>query len=185
LTEAFSSFPPQLPFPEPADAEPRYSFENLFGVLRGFLGSNDNPTVDQFEAALKTAIITCLSGHNRGANCSKDDAKLLTDGKALLYSNVQQAVPDNQTTGTLPLPELSVDEEPAKDLPDPVGPMMDQGPMYVAGYLGSIMLKGVDCDHCRHCIEAVQPGPLHIFTQNKEWTEKGILCTLQTTSSGQ
>jgi hypothetical protein len=52
--------------------------ENIFGAICLYSGSNNNPSVGQFEDALKTSIINGLAFRGLcGSNCEGDDANLL------------------------------------------------------------------------------------------------------------
>lgn len=52
--------------------------ENFFGLVRQEGGDSDNPTVEQFDAAFKTILITRFSTLNiRGTNCCKDESHML------------------------------------------------------------------------------------------------------------
>ncbi|KAE8751019.1 hypothetical protein FOCC_FOCC002104, partial [Frankliniella occidentalis] len=54
--------------------------ENFFAVIRSTNGSNRSPTVQQFSASMKTAIINNLSSaFLRGKNCQDEYAELLSD----------------------------------------------------------------------------------------------------------
>lgn len=50
--------------------------ENFFGCVRYNSGSNDNPTISQFVAGVKTAIISNLKHTGRNKNCENDDSIL-------------------------------------------------------------------------------------------------------------
>lgn len=50
----------------------QYLLEHLFGTIRRNCGANTNPTVEQFIAALKTAIMSNLT-HLSSGNCEYDE----------------------------------------------------------------------------------------------------------------
>ncbi|XP_063896832.1 uncharacterized protein LOC126056415 [Helicoverpa armigera] len=58
--------------------------ENLFGCIRFNCGSNSNPTVAQFVAGLKTAVISNMA-HTSSGNCELDsNSAIITNFKKLL-----------------------------------------------------------------------------------------------------
>lgn len=58
--------------------------ENFFGLVRQENGDSRNPTVEQFDAALKTILITRFSNFDiRGTNCRKDGSATLIKTKQL------------------------------------------------------------------------------------------------------
>lgn len=67
--------------------------ERLFGSIRVNLGSNNNSTVGQFQAALKTAIVNGVAFSDlKGANCGKED----TSGEELCNLHETSSFYQNQ-----------------------------------------------------------------------------------------
>jgi len=51
--------------------------ENFNGTVRALCGSNDNPTVSAYEQALKTAVISTLTGGRHRGNCEEYDGEIM------------------------------------------------------------------------------------------------------------
>lgn len=51
--------------------------ENMFGVIRGLCGKNQQPTCLQFVAAFKTCLVNNLVSNSKATNCEDDGSELL------------------------------------------------------------------------------------------------------------
>ncbi|KAJ2946544.1 hypothetical protein O0L34_g12599 [Tuta absoluta] len=142
------------------------ALENFFGCVRYNSGSNCNPTVSQFIAGVKTAIISNLRHACKRKNCEDDNAALVDNLKAFLM-----------TPGSDKGPELILETEPhtADSEIDLFSPEA-QACAYVCGFIVKKM-RSESCDQCKKALLANGDNELaHIFTSFKEYdaTKKSL-----------
>ena len=122
--------------------------EHLFGSIRGNCGCNNNPTVSQFQAALKTSIINGIAFRElKSGNCELEDepGELLSKLHDFLYAEPQLASDQEPSTGTQEHPtnydflveEFEIDSYSVA---------------YVSGYIARRLLKNITCDNCKACL---------------------------------
>ncbi|CAK1592306.1 unnamed protein product, partial [Parnassius mnemosyne] len=112
--------------------------ENLFGAIRSNCGSNVNPTVRQFVAALKSTIFSKLNSSTKG-NCEEDNNKAIVENFKKLLNRSRIC-----TVSTLPESSLS-DDSAIEDFMSSITESFDgsvgepsaemQACAYVCGYI--------------------------------------------------
>lgn len=133
--------------------------ENFFGCVRYNSGSNCNPTVSQFIAGVKTAIISNLRHASKIKNCEDDNAALVDNLKAFLM-----------TPGSNEDHELILKNEPhTADSQIDLFSSEAQACAYVCGFIVKKM-RNESCDQCKKTLLAKGGDELaHIFTSFKEY----------------
>lgn len=141
--------------------------ENCFGCIRSNCGSNINPTVSQFVAGLKTAIVTNMRNivkSNR--NCEEDNGELLENFKYLFSKNktdvnIDSAEPDPgpNVSGH----EINVCDEEIETSAE------TQACAYVCGFIFKKYAK--ECVLCKKAMLAEKPTEIHQFTEFKEYVD--------------
>lgn len=141
--------------------------ENCFGCIRANCGSNDNPTVSQFIAGLKTSIVTNLRNivqSNR--NCEEDDAELLENFK-YLFSKTKTTVKIDDIE---PNPGSNVSGHEISVCDDEIETSAEtQACAYVCGFIFKKYSK--DCEQCKVAMLAEKPTEIHQFTEFKEYVD--------------
>lgn len=140
--------------------------ENFFGCIRYNCGSNDNPTVGQFIAGIKTAIISNLKYNSSRKNCEDDAAVLYDNFKMFLTAdvekiNIEPTVVESASDITM---ELLADATEFIELSTPEA----QACAYVCGFIVK-KLKINDCMQCQKSFLATDTELIHIFTSCKEY----------------
>ncbi|CAG4986368.1 unnamed protein product [Colias eurytheme] len=143
--------------------------ENCFGCIRANCGSNDNPTVAQFIAGLKTGIITNLRNivkNNR--NCEDDNGELVENFQYLFCKN---KLNQKKNDDTMPESGPNVSEHDIISVSDDEieSSAETQACAYVCGFIFKKYIK--DCDYCKKAMLAENPTEVHLFTQFKEYVD--------------
>lgn len=138
--------------------------ENFFGCVRYNCGSNYNPTISQFIAGFKSAIITNLRQSSRNKNCEDDDAILCNNLQSFLISPIVQSEMQTQHNEDF-FQDCLIDESEIEALSSEV-----QACTYVCGFV----IKKIN-NKCTQCINVLTalPGsePAHLFTEFKEYQD--------------
>lgn len=118
--------------------------ENLFGNVRYGCGCNDNPTVQQFIASLKTQLLNGLANQAfKSKNCEDDDHTLLSN----LQSFLNVRVPAFTTHSKL---EESNDgayqDETQPTTSESFSEAMVFSVAYVAGFISNGINKHISCE---------------------------------------
>lgn len=154
------------------------ALENLFGIIRQHCPTNSNPTCAHFIAALKTAIVTKMTAHHsRGSNCEKDQNKILTDFKKLLFSDVTETTSSKMNESELFIyddneyPMINILEHIECNIEKSLSDLSEQPAVYVAGYLAYIVLKKIKCHNCINSLKVDNPIESNIYSYIKlrEW----------------
>ena len=122
--------------------------EHLFGSIRANCGSNNNPTVSQFQAALKTSIINGIAFRElKGGNCELEDepGEMLSKLHDFLYAEPQLASGQEPSTANQEYPtnyDFLVEEVDIESY----------SMAYVSGYIARRLLKNITCDNCKACL---------------------------------
>ncbi|KAL0861421.1 hypothetical protein ABMA27_008965 [Loxostege sticticalis] len=115
--------------------------ENCFGCIRANCGLNDNPTVAQFIAGLKTGIITNMRNIIKNKKYCEEDS-----GKFPISHDV-----------------ICVSDEEIESSAE------TQACAYVCGFIFKKYAK--DCGNCKKAMLAEKPTEIHQFTQFKEYVD--------------
>ncbi|XP_063244533.1 uncharacterized protein LOC134544224 isoform X2 [Bacillus rossius redtenbacheri] len=125
------------------------ALENLFGAIRSYCGSNYNPTIYQFSAALKTAVINSLAFKGYSGNCQADHATVLSDLHTFLFG--LEPSDKNASSGDVVVkPCYDSYVNAVADIENAVqcGDISVLPDAYVAGYIVRKVLKKVVCEEC-------------------------------------
>nr|CAD7599408.1 unnamed protein product [Timema genevievae] len=149
------------------------AIEHLFDSICAHCGSNNNPTVQQFEAALKTCIVNGLAFRDlQGGNCEEDK------DPASLLSTLQEfvrLVGDNTGT-TLHVPSGRQSTVLIKTDIEKFHPLVgfeSFSVAYVSGYIARRLLSGDTCKNCISSLVCSDPAELHYAgIYFKEYSEK-------------
>ncbi|CAK1597444.1 unnamed protein product [Parnassius mnemosyne] len=140
--------------------------ENCFGCIRYSCGSNNSPTINQFIAGIKTAIISNLkhSGHKK--NCEDDTAIISNNLSNFLTPNISPIVksPTLQFDDTKEMENLLFDAVEAVEQ----GTSESQACGYVCGFIFK-KLRHSNCQDCRKAFLSDTQEIIHRFTNFKEY----------------
>ncbi|XP_022833007.1 uncharacterized protein LOC111360937 [Spodoptera litura] len=140
--------------------------ENLFGCIRYNCGSNNNPTVAQFVAGLKTAVISNIA-HTNSGNCEADsNSAIITNFKTLLTP-----APDLCTETEQCHMEKDIDENITSSLEENLeeGSGEVQACAYVCGFI--IKKNKNNCSHCKKNFVSETPEEVHNFIEFKNYDD--------------
>lgn len=151
------------------------ALENCFGCIRYSCGSNANPTIQQFVAGIKTAIITNLRHSGQKKNCEEDHSILNNNLKAFLLNNFEEEQPQQALDTLL---DTSVDEldkllSDAADTVEEATPE-SQACAYVSGFIFK-KLRHNECQDCRKAFLSDGQEAIHIFTSLREYNDNNAL----------
>lgn len=140
--------------------------ENCFGCIRYSCGSNSNPTVPQFIAGIKTAIVSNLKYTGKKRNCELDTNLISNNFSSFLNATIS---PDISTSifkfdddGVLQ--GLLADAIEAVEL----GTSEGQACGYVCGFIFK-KIRNNSCLNCREVFLSKNIEPIHVFTSLKEY----------------
>lgn len=139
--------------------------ENLFGCIRGNCGSNTNPTVGQFTAGLKTAILSNLS-HLGVGNCENDENDLILDDYKTLFTPATDTHTDEENTLVRDV-EYEFENTFQCNLEEKSGEL--QACAYVSGYI--IKKYNLDCEVCKALLITKECEWVHSFLDFKEYND--------------
>ncbi|XP_059046613.1 uncharacterized protein LOC131842112 [Achroia grisella] len=140
--------------------------ENCFGCIRYHCGSNTNPTISQFVAGIKTAIITNLRHSGQNTNCEDDSATLANNLLPFLTSNLEQEQQTytEHTVSADNVETLLANTVEAMDQATPEG----QACAYICGFIFK-KLRHNECKDCLNIYVTKNIEAIHIFTSFKEY----------------
>lgn len=138
--------------------------ENCFGCIRYNCGSNCNPTIQQFVAAVKTAIITNLRHSGQKKNCEDDTAILSNNLSSFLTSSINI---QNFEQAKFNFDDLEMLLADAVETVEQASPE-SQACGYVCGFIFK-KLRHNDCPDCRIAFLSETRDTIHIFTSMKEY----------------
>lgn len=164
------------------------SLENLFGIIRQHSPTDKNPTCAAFVAALRTSIVTGLSGaSSRHSNCLEDSSKLLTDYNNYIDAGKLSGEDDEVTKQTeiSTIKEIEVDfteespnllhlsdDENDEDIENDLMDIKNQPVVYLAGYLAHT-LKSRPCAKCKDCLQTENTeNKIYSYIKFREWWEE-------------
>lgn len=136
--------------------------ENCFGCIRYSCGSSYNPTVSQFIAGVKTAIISNLKHSGYRRNCEDDEFVLANNLETFLTHSEDNLI----------------EEEPNYDIGNYVNDVSDaienieqatseaQACAYVCGFL--VKKLNIQCNTCKQIFLSPDHQSVHIFTEFRE-----------------
>lgn len=135
--------------------------ENLFGCIRGHCGSNPNPNVPQFIAALKTSIINNLKYKCGVKNCEDDTNSLLTNMTTYLKTDTHTSTSINMSYD-MPDDNTIVSDAESDEM---------QACAYVCGFIFK-KIKNNSCKFCKIIMVSNNIEPVHLFNSFKEYNDK-------------
>lgn len=142
------------------------ALENCFGCIRYNCGSNYNPTIQQFVAGIKTAIITNLRHTGQKKNCEDDSAVLENNLKTFLMCDQQQEQQESTDNTDLDFEALLADAVEAVEEATPES----QACAYVSGFIFK-KLRHNKCQQCRNAFLTDLTEAIHIFTSFREYDD--------------
>ncbi|XP_045508009.1 uncharacterized protein LOC123703869 [Colias croceus] len=161
------------------------SLENLFGNIRQHSVTNKNPTCSHFTAALKSCIISGLTGpHSRGSNCEADSNELFMtfvelnrlsrkeDSKSAKPANLLEEIEIGYYSSDISYPVLSLPEDPTiEEYELDLYSFEDQPVVYVSGYLAAKLLNKSTCINCKQFLSIDDPKDdnLYNYVSFREW----------------
>ncbi|XP_045505962.1 uncharacterized protein LOC123702291 isoform X2 [Colias croceus] len=142
--------------------------ENCFGCIRYSCGSNNNPTISQFIAGIKTAIISNLKHAGQKRNCEDDSAIIANNLTTFLTATIPSSCEPSSSSF-----KFDDNEEIANLLSDAVeaveqGTSESQACGYVCGFIFK-RIKHNDCLDCRKAFLSQNIETIHMFTSFKEY----------------
>ena len=142
--------------------------EHLFGCIRANCGSNNNPTVSQFQAALKTAIVNGLAFKEAsGTNCEEE----VEPGEPLDKLHAFLSGEPDSSSGLEPSPAM-YEFPPALDLM--VEDIAD-AVAYVSGYIARRSLQDSNCNHCKALLTTSTVEDFHAGISAREYYADNFL----------
>ncbi|KAK3929483.1 Transposable element P transposase [Frankliniella fusca] len=135
------------------------ALDNMFGTLRQCCGSTSDMTVIQFKAALKTFIVTNLTGKVVNKNCMDDDSYILNDMHCLLSrvdSDSSIAVPQQQQSLLHALQPLPV------EIDSRLHEIRVQAPAFISSTLVSNILNNMSCNDCQSVLTTNNTESYHL-----------------------
>ncbi|XP_049868630.1 uncharacterized protein LOC126368613 isoform X2 [Pectinophora gossypiella] len=137
--------------------------ENLFGCIRGYCGSNTNPTTGQFVAGLKTAILNNLSRVGTTGNCETDNNVVINNFETMLSVSkpTQVSTPNEFNYIELPPMEDALNEE--------------SGEIKACAYVCGFLIKQFPVTSCSLCERIFLTKDIenhHSFVEWREYSEK-------------
>ncbi|XP_045492431.1 uncharacterized protein LOC123691889 [Colias croceus] len=150
--------------------------ENCFGCIRYNCGSNTNPTIQQFVAGVKTAILSNLRHSGLKRNC-EDDTAVLCDNLTSFLTNLptEEKGPDQNPYNFSDIEASLADAVEAVEQATPEG----QACGYVCGFIFK-KLRHNECPDCRKSFLSDSTETIHVFTSFKEYVTS-LLPTLRIT----
>ncbi|XP_047041454.1 uncharacterized protein LOC124645663 [Helicoverpa zea] len=140
--------------------------ENLFGCIRFNCGSNSNPTVAQFVAGLKTAVISNMA-HTSSGNCELDsNSAIITNFKKLLTPATDMHTETEQSESVI---ENEIEENIISSLEQNLeeGSSELQACAYVCGFIIK-KYKNI-CKNCKNILVSETPEEVHNFIEFKNY----------------
>lgn len=139
--------------------------ENCFGCIRYSCGSNTNPTIAQFVAGIKTAIITNLRHSGQKKNCQDDSAILCNNLSHFLTADI---------SNNAHLDRIDFEAEQLQSDISDAAEAIEQGTPegQACGYVCGFIFKKSnykDCPDCRRAFLTDSPETIHIFTSFREY----------------
>lgn len=138
--------------------------ENFFGCVRYNCGSNNNPTIQQFVAGVKTAIISNLRHAGQKKNCEDDTAVLSNNLCSFLTSDTVLKSFEPIEMDYIDIEKLSADAVEAVEQATPES----QACGYVCGFIFK-KLRNNNCADCKKTFITDTQEAIHIFTSLKEY----------------
>lgn len=148
------------------------AIENMFGGIRGYCGSNTNPTSLQFVQCLKTHIINGLTNKGiQNTNCEIDNGELLTDLLTYLKPSIRLSPPSSTTTAQSTYVQSRQEPDIDLDLQEFNFDMMLLGSadVYIAGYIAKKLLMTPSCSVCSELLTTSEHIWANDFISFKEY----------------
>ncbi|CAK1597858.1 unnamed protein product [Parnassius mnemosyne] len=142
--------------------------ENLFGCIRYNCGSNSNPTVRQFVAGLKTAVISNMA-HTSSGNCELDsNSAIITNFKTLLTPATDICTDIEQSEHVYQI-KKEIEESITSSLEENLeeGSSELQACAYVCGFI--IKKNKISCNNCTKILVSETPEGVHNFVEFKNY----------------
>lgn len=142
--------------------------ENLFGCIRGNCGSNVNPTIAQFAAGLKTAVLTNLAhiGTTVG-NCETDNNVIINNFDSLLSVSQTPRLAAVTETNDFCLISDDMRDDIEKSLNEDDSEV--QACAYVCGFI--ISKLNTKCKKCEDIFVAKTTERHHMFVESREYLD--------------
>lgn len=166
--------------------------ENLFGNVRYGCGCNDNPTVQQFIASLKTQLLNGLANQAfKSKNCEDDDHTLLSNLQSFLnvkvpafttHSKLDEGNDGAYQDETQPTTSESFSEAMDAQASEIAADVSCGSPKvfsvaYVAGFISKGINKHISCELCKSRLVSTNQDLHNNFIYNKEWSENKTILT--------
>ena len=114
--------------------------ELLNACIRGRLGSNNNPNVQQFKSALKKILLHASITASKYANCIELEADRSPPIFSLKWSKNRSAITSNEEDNSTPF-EI--------DFLDSISEQKENALAYIAGFIVRNLLKQISCEACK------------------------------------
>ena len=146
--------------------------ENLFSIIRGKEGFQDNPDASQFKEAFKYVVADKLFIQSGKSNCKIDNDKILLDISNVAMAKYIKPVPRN------------VEKPPTTDVALLITPPLFLPTKNVAAYLAGYILQKIPVNECGECSDQLLQPQLsseydelstYEFLRNKTYKEAGCL----------
>ena len=151
---------------------PQDCAENLFSIIRGKEGFQDNPDASRFKEAFKYVVADKLFVQSGKSNCKIDNNKLLLD-----ISNVAMAKYIKPV-------QRNVEKPPTTDVALLITPPLSLPTKNVAAYLAGYILRKIPVNECGECSDQLLLPQLpseydelsaYEFLRNKTYNGAGCL----------